>query len=104
MNITPLRKVALAGAAFVLLSVSAGQASAATYVSVRVGTPPPPLIVERPWPRPYSAAVWIPGHHEWIRGRWVWVGGYYAYPPHRGDYWIAARYSGGYYYPGHWRY
>jgi len=101
MKITPLRTLALAGAAFAFLSVTPNQASAAE-VSIRIGTPPPPVVVERPWAPPYRGAVWIAGHHEWIRGQWVWVGGYYAYPPYRGAVWVSARYRHGYYYPGHW--
>ena len=102
MKISPLRTLALACAAVTLLSLGTVSASAATYVSVRVGSPPPPMVVERRWAPPYRNAVWIGGHHEWVRGRWVWVGGYYAYPPRHGAYWVPARYHGGYYYPGHW--
>jgi hypothetical protein len=104
MKITRLRLAALAFVAIAMLFTGSNRASAATYVSVRVGTPPPPVIVEHPWARPYRDAVWIPGHHEWIDGRWVWVGGYYTYPPRHGGYWVSARYRHGYYYPGHWAY
>jgi hypothetical protein len=103
MKITPLRTVALAGAALAVLLVSSNQASAQS-VSVRIGTPPPPMVVERPWAPPYRGAVWIAGHHEWIRGQWVWVSGYYSYPPRRGGHWVPARYRNGYYRPGYWAY
>jgi hypothetical protein len=103
MKINPLRVAFLAAAAFALLFVSPNSASAQVYASIRIGTPPPPMIVERPWPPPYRGAYWIPGHHEW-RGRWVWVPGYYSYPPRRGGYWVAPGYRHGYYYPGHWAY
>ncbi|MCE0484405.1 MAG: hypothetical protein LV479_09230 [Methylacidiphilales bacterium] len=105
MKITTLRAAALACVAFLILLVSAKQASAATYVGIQIGVPPPapPAAVYHPWARPYPGAVWIAGHHEWVNGRWVWVGGYYAYPPRRGAVWVSARYHGGYYYPGHWR-
>ncbi len=105
MNITPLRTVALVGAAFALLSFCPTPASAQVAVSIRVGTPPPPppAVVYQRWPAPYHGAVWIPGHHEWVNGRWVYVGGYYGYPPRRGAVWIAPRYHHGYYYPGYWR-
>lgn len=104
MKITSLRAAALAGAALVVLSFGSTRASAATYVNVRVGTPPPPppAVVYRPWTPPYQGAVWIAGHHEWVGNSWVWVGGYYAYPPRRGAYWVPARYHHHYYYPGHW--
>ena len=95
---------ALALAAIAMSFIGSNPASAATYVGIQVGAPPPPLVVEHPWARPYPGAVWISGHHEWIRGRWVWVGGYYAYPPRRGGHWVRASYRNGYYYAGHWAY
>jgi hypothetical protein len=107
MKMTRLRVVALALIAVVATFFgSITQASAATYVSVRVGgpPPPPPAVVYRPWAAPYRGAVWIPGHNEWINGRWVWVGGYYTYPPRRGGYWVQPHYKHGYYYPGRWAY
>ena len=102
MKITPLRLAVLAFAATAIVFVGSSQASAATYAGIQVGVPPPPIVVEHPWARPYRGAVWIAGHHEWVNGAWVWVGGYYAYPPRHGAYWVRASYRHGYYYPGHW--
>ena len=92
--------------ALVLSAGWLGSSHAAT-VYVRVGNqPPPPLRYERPWQQPYRSAVWIPGHYDWNRGRYVWVSGYYAYPPRPNARWIAPRYThapNGYYYrPGFW--
>jgi hypothetical protein len=103
MKITSLRMAVLAFFAVVLSFIGSTPASAQS-VSIRIGTPPPPIIVERPWARPYRSAVWIPGHHEWTGGSWVWIGGYYSYPPRRGGHWVPARYHHGYYYPGRWAY
>jgi hypothetical protein len=103
MKITSLRTVALAGLAGAALFVGANRASA-VEVGIQVGSPPPPVIVEHPWARPYPGAVWIAGHHEWVDGRWVWIGGYYDYPPRHGGYWVPAHYHHGYYRPGHWAY
>jgi len=103
MKITRLRLALLAFFAVAMSFIGSTQAPAQS-VSIQVGTPPPPIVVEHPWARPYRGAVWVPGHHEWIRGRWVWIAGYYTYPPRRGGHWIPARYRGGYYYPGHWAY
>ena len=102
MKITPLRAALLTFAAIAAMFVGSNQASAAIDVGIQVGAPPPPVIVEHPWARPYRGAVWIGGHNEWINGRWVWIGGYYAYPPRHGAFWVPARYHHGYYYPGHW--
>ena len=106
MKMTSLRTALLASAALVTLVSTSTTASAQTYVRVQVGAPPPPVVVERAWASPYRTAVWIPGHHEWVRGRWVWVGGYYSYPPTRHPHanWDAGHYRNGYWYPGHWVY
>jgi len=103
MKITPLRTLALAGAAVTLLSIGSTKADAAVYVSVGTPPPPPPVVVYKPWASPHRSAVWISGHNEWNGGRWVWVGGYYAYPPHRGAVYVPSRYYHGRYYNGYWR-
>jgi hypothetical protein len=104
MKITRLRVIALAFIAAIMLFTGSNQASAAVNVGISVGGPPPPVVVERRWAPPYRGAVWIPGHQEWVNGRWVWIGGYYSYPPRRGGYWVPGRYRHHYYYPGHWAY
>ena len=101
MNITPLRLAALALVAIVMSFVTPSKASAVD-IGIQVGVPPPPIVVEHPWARPYRGAVWIAGHHEWVNGAWVWVGGYYAYPPYPGAVWIGPSYRHGYYHAGHW--
>lgn len=45
---------------------------AAADITVRIG-PPPPRREARPAPR--RGQVWVPGHWEWRRGRYVWVAG-----------------------------
>jgi hypothetical protein len=105
MKIVRLRFMALALVVTAVLLVAPGTASAADVrIQVGIAPPPGPVVVERPWSSPYRSAVWIPAHNEWIGGRWVWVHGYYTYPPRRGGYWVPARYRHGYYYPGHWAY
>lgn len=76
--------------------------------SIHIGSQGPPQDREdyQQWQSPYQTAVWIPGHNEWRDGQYVWVGGYYGYPPHRHSHWVAPRYphnQDGYsYHPGHW--
>ncbi|TCV97078.1 YXWGXW repeat-containing protein [Luteibacter rhizovicinus] len=49
-------------------------AAAQGYVSVTVGTrPPPPRYERRPPPR--SGYVWAPGYWNWAGGRYIWIGG-----------------------------
>jgi hypothetical protein len=91
----------LAGAALFISPTSAS----ADVIRVQIGVPPPPppVVIERPWAPPYRTAVWIKPHYEAVHGRWVWVRGYYAYPPRVGAYWVEGRYnSRGYWRPGHW--
>ena len=73
---------------FVILSGFSTQcASRVVYVK----TPPPPVRVEVRPVSPYKTAVWIPGHWQWKRGRYVWVPGH----------WKQAR-AGYVWVPGHW--
>jgi len=103
MKISSLRTAALACAAFVILFVSGNHAAAAVSFNIHVGGPPPPDRVDYGrWQRPYRNAVWIPGHNEWVDGRWVWIGGYYDYPPRPDAYWVPGHYKHGYWRPGHW--
>lgn len=68
------------------------------------GPPPPqadPVIVA-----PGPGYAWIPGVWEW-HGRWVWVSGYWAVPPHPTAIWVEGSWVRGPYgwrhVPGHWR-
>src|SRR5271154_28483 len=97
MKIVSLQVGAVALMAAFALFLAPTKASAAVAVNIQVGNPPPPPgYVDRPWGRPYRGAVWIAPHNEWINGRWVWVRGYYAYPPRSGAYWVPGRYRHGY--------
>jgi len=55
---------------------------------------------------PGPGYVWIPGAWEW-QGRWVWVGGYWATPPHPAAVWVEGYWVRGPYgwhrVSGHWR-
>jgi hypothetical protein len=101
MKIIPLRIVALAAVASAVSVIGMGQASA--QVDIRVGGPPPRGHYEHRWARPYPGAVWINGENQWRDGRWVWVGGYWGYPPQPRAVWVPGHYRHGYWRPGHWR-
>jgi hypothetical protein len=102
MKLNSIRVVALVFAAVTLLFVGAGTASAQVGISVGIGGPPLPP--EHRWHAPYRNAYWIRGHNEWRGGRWVYVGGYYGYPPYAGAVWIEGRRGrDGFWHPGHWR-
>lgn len=103
MKITRLPVLALALVAAVTTFAGMGQSSA-QVVSVHIGPPPPPRgYVEHRWNRPGPGAVWIAGHNEWRDGAWVWVGGYWSYPPRPGLVWVPGHWRHGYWHPGHWR-
>lgn len=104
MNIPSIRTLALA----LFLGVagaSAAQAEASLYISVG-NQAPPPNRYERQWQQPYPNAVWVPGHNEWRKERYVWVPGYYSYPPRGKKKWVGPNYrhapNGYYYRPGYW--
>ncbi len=67
--------------------------------------PPPPstvVVAEAPPPPPVDTVVvtpgpgyvWVSGDWVW-NGRWVWVGGHWAYPPHPRAVWIAGSWRHG---------
>jgi hypothetical protein len=103
-----IRTLALAAATVFSGLASTSPVSADPSVTIHIGSqaPPPPPQEDHQWARPYHTAVWIPGHNEWRDGQYVWVGGYYDYPPHRHSHWVSPSYSrhqDGYSYrPGHW--
>jgi hypothetical protein len=103
MKITRLPVLALALVAAVTTFAGTGQSSA-QVVSVRVGPPGPPRgYHEQRWGRPGPGAIWFAGHNEWRGGAWVWVGGYWGYPPRPGVVWVPGHWRHGYWRPGHWR-
>jgi hypothetical protein len=53
------------------------------YAETPTPPPPPAPIVEVIPPTPGVEFTWVPGHHRWNGGRYVWVGGYYDRRPHR---------------------
>jgi hypothetical protein len=83
--------------------------SAVEVHEVEIGFPPPPppeVVVTRP-PRPSRLYVWVEGHYAVESGSWVWVGGRWVRPEHRGAVWVPGhtrqRGRGWVWRPGHWR-
>jgi hypothetical protein len=73
--------------------------------SVTVSDAPPAPQVETVVVAPAPGYVWIPGAWQW-RGRWIWVGGYWAAPPRPhavwvNGYWVRGPY-GWHWVAGHW--
>jgi len=102
MKIPSFRRTLLAAAAGTVFLTSIGSASA---LDIQIGGPnrPPPPRAERRWHEPYRGAYWVRGHNEWRDGRWIWIGGYYDYPPFPGAVWIEGHVGrDGRWRPGHW--
>jgi hypothetical protein len=102
-------KLPLILAVSTLLTGLAGisKVSAGPSLEIRIGEQaPPPRHRDERWQSPHRTAVWIAGHNEWQHRRYVWVGGYYSYPPQSGQRWEEPRYirrQDSYYYrPGRW--
>lgn len=55
--------------------------AASEVVVAQPPPPPPPPVREVIVERPSYAAVWVPGHWEFVRGQYVWVGGFWTIPP-----------------------
>jgi len=84
---------------------TASAAPAASDDTATEAPPPPPT--ETVVPAPAPGYVWVGGSWQW-HGRWVWVNGYWASPPHPaavwvGGYWHRDRWGGWRWVPGHWR-
>ena len=69
---------------------------------------PPAVTVERVAARPSMDAVWIGGHYEWEKKKWVWVDGKWVVPPRPNAIWIGGRWvkhkDGWTWMPSHWEY
>jgi outer membrane lipoprotein SlyB len=85
---------------------TAGVASAPSTDVANVQQAPPPPPAETVVVTPAPGYVWIPGAWQW-RGRWVWVGGYWAAPPYPTAIWVTGYWATGprgyFWVGGHWR-
>jgi hypothetical protein len=67
---------------------------------------PPDPVPETVGPVPNPSLVRVPGRWAW-QGRWIWIPGSWAVPPHPKAKWAAGYWShrkGGYVWvPGHWK-
>ncbi|MES2307904.1 MAG: hypothetical protein V4507_03500 [Verrucomicrobiota bacterium] len=82
----------LAGCISACMAFAFLEADASFRIQIGGAPPPPPVVIERPWVSPSSEAVWVEPHYEWEGNQWVWIRGYYMYPPRTGAVWIGPRY------------
>ena len=93
--------------AFLALAAGCGPRMAPAGVSLAVRRPPPPrveVISVAPGPR----YIWVPGHHAWQAGDYVWISGAWLLPPEtrfrrwEPGHWAEVR-GGWYWIDGRWR-
>jgi len=91
------------GALAALLLLPA-KSEARTRIYVRFGPPVAKVTVVKPV-KPYRSSVWVSGHWQYRKGRYVWVKGHWL-KPRPGYRYISAHWRrtprGHYYIPGHW--
>ena len=80
-------------------------AYAEVNVSIEIGVPPPPILVE-PIPPPRVGFIWAPGYwlwngnkHVWTKGRWVEARPGYVWVPER---WEHRGNNRHHFHPGRW--
>ena len=97
--------------AAILSSVLVGSLALAAcghgYVSYGVAAPPAPYVVGAVGYAPGPGYVWTDGYWNLDGGRWNWVNGRWAVPPHPHAVWVRDRWErhghGWRYRRGHWR-
>jgi WXXGXW repeat (2 copies) len=92
----------------VLLAGSLIGSACATHgrTVVYVSSAPPPAVREVISVSPGAGYIWIPGHHAWDRGSYVWVTGRWEVAPRHSRHWVAGQWQhdrhGWYWVDGHW--
>ena len=101
-----------------LLLLAGSSLFAKTHISFGIGiggpvyTPapvvvyaPPPVVYRTYYapPAPGPGLVWVSGYWYPVRHSYRWRTGYWTRPPFAHARWVAPRYHGRHYYPGHWR-
>jgi len=87
--------------------VACGGGYRASYVAYSVPPPPAPYVVGAVGYAPGPGYVWVDGFWNLNGGRWAWVNGRWAAPPHPHAVWERDRWerhgNGWRYHRGHWR-
>jgi hypothetical protein len=98
-----LSGILLAGSAM----VACGGGYRNGYVAAVAPPPPAPYSMGAAGYAPGPGYVWVEGFWNLNEGRWGWVNGRWAVPPHRRSFWVADRWerhgNGWRYRRGHWR-
>ena len=71
-------------------------------VGIRIGPPPPPVVVHVLPPRPDPEFVWVEGYWYPVGKRYRWHEGYWTQLPYPGAGWVPAHYDGEMFFEGYW--
>jgi WXXGXW repeat (2 copies) len=85
----------------VLLASSAMVACGGGFVAYNIPAPPPPYAVGAVGVAPGAGYVWVDGFWNLNGGRWAWVNGRWARPPHPHQVWERDRWERQ---GNHWRF
>lgn len=81
----------------------------ADSLTLSIGTPPPPAVVEAVpvAPGPDEEYMWHPGHWRWIDERYVWIPGHWAHRPYPQAIWVVPGWEHDHdsyrFHEGHWQ-
>jgi len=99
-----MKKMMSRGGILLALSLFAGVFAEAQFV-VKV-RPAVPVVRVRPV-LPSPRHVWVNGDYVWRGGRYIYIDGYWAEPPHRRRHWVEGHWKhtrrGWTWIPGHWK-
>jgi len=89
-----------------MLLASGSVFGAQISIGIRIGPPPPPLVVRVLPPRPDPEFVWVDGYWYPVRKhhkhKYKWHEGYWTRLPYAGAGWVPAYYDGEQFFPGYW--
>ncbi len=98
-----LRRVVVLGVLVAVTTAFLPACSGGAYVQ---NAPPAAPTVDKPPRPPGQNIVWVPGHHEYIGGKYVWKQGHWQ-KARPGKVWVSGHWKhtrrGHKWVPGHWK-
>jgi hypothetical protein len=98
-----MKKFRMTSLLLVVLILLTGQSLfAQVSIGIRIGPPPPPVVVRVLPARPAPEFVWVDGYWYPVGNHWKWHKGYWTQAPYVGARWLAPHYEGGLFFAGYW--
>ena len=85
-----------------LLLLAAGAMLGQVSIGIRIGPPPPPLVVRVVPTRPGPEFVWVDGYWFPQGNHYRWHAGYWTRPAYAGAIWVRPHHDGELFYNGYW--